>query len=66
MYVKIEIKNRNNPKKGLGLQESSAVVAHSADAVDGEDTAEELEMHRKINRQLSAGCLSWADHGDQS
>lgn len=35
--------------------ESSAVVAHSADAVDGEDTAEELEMHRKINRQLSAG-----------
>ncbi|CAL1159035.1 unnamed protein product [Cladocopium goreaui] len=35
--------------------ESSAVVAHSADAVDGEETAEELEMHRKINRQLSAG-----------
>ena len=36
----------------LPVQELSAVVAHSAD-----EDAEELEMHRKINRQLSAG---WA------
>eukprot|EP00435_Cladocopium_sp_Y103_P037265 s1351_g9.t2 len=51
--------SRMSEDRDRSVHESSPVVAHSfadaTDAVDVSEAAEELEMHRKINRQLSAG-----------